>query len=184
MRHGIRVAVLGLALFPLAVLAGPQERGDMSDAERAERRERRMRMMRVVGLSEELGLEEAQALKMAETMRQFDERRRPLQQQVRESAEVLRRAAQGEAAALGQVDAATQRVFEARTQLATLDREMYQALSRDLAPQQRAQLALFLARSKGLGKMQGMKGRMGELHERRRGLRGQWGQQQGMQGNE
>lgn len=179
MRHGIRVAVLSLALLPLAVLAGPQERGELSEAERLERRERRMRMMRVVGLAEELGLQETQALKMAETMRQFDERRRPLQQQVRESAEVLQRAAQGESAVLGQVDAATQRVFEARTQLAALDRDMYQALSRDLTPQQRAQLALFLARSKGLGKLHGMKGRMGEVRERMRALREQMGPRPG-----
>jgi hypothetical protein len=183
MRHGIRVAVLSLALFPLAVLAGSQEREDLSEAERVERREKRVRMMRVLGLAEELGLQEAQALKMAETMRQFDERRRPLQQQVRESAEVLQRAAQGESAALGQVDSATQRVFEARTQLAALDRDMYQALSRDLAPQQRAQLALFLARSKGLGKMHGMKGRMGEVRERMRALRERQAQQ-GWQGDE
>jgi hypothetical protein len=106
-------------------------------------------MMRVVGLAEELELNETQALKMAETMRQFDERRRPLMEQVRESAQVIRKAAGGDASVQSQVDQAVQKVFDARAQLATLDREMYQTLSKDLPPQKRARLAIFMARHDG-----------------------------------
>lgn len=139
-----RMAVLALTLLPLVALAAPAD-----NAGEADREEKRARMMRVLGLAEELGLDETQALKMAETMRQFDERRRPLMEQVQESARVLRRAAGGDASVQSQVDQAVQKVFDARAQLATLDRDMYQALSKDLPPQKRAQLAIFMARHEG-----------------------------------
>jgi ATP-dependent Lon protease len=82
-------------------------------------------------------------------MRKFDERRRPLKEQVRESADILERAADGDSSAMSQVDQAAQRAFDARAQLAALDREMFQALSKDLPPQKRAKLALFMARFEG-----------------------------------
>ncbi|AKJ05887.1 hypothetical protein ATI61_110365 [Archangium gephyra] len=163
-----RLAVLTLCLLPLASLAQTPEA-----KEAAERAERQTRLMRVVGLAEELGLEEAQALKMADTMRQFDERRRPLVEQVQESAQVLRKAAQGDASTQSQVDQAVQRVFDARTQLTALDRDMYQALARDLPPQKRAQLAIFMARHDGKMKMEKMlrkadrEGRREEREKRR-----------------
>ncbi|HEX8439283.1 hypothetical protein [Archangium sp.] len=140
----IRLAVLTLTLLPLVALAAPPEEKDA-----AERAEKQTRMMRVLGLAEELELNEAQALKMAETMRQFDEKRRPLLEQVRDSAQVLRRAAEGDTSAQAQVDPSVQRVFDARTQLTALDRDMYQTLAKDLPPQKRAQLAIFMARHEG-----------------------------------
>jgi ATP-dependent Lon protease len=139
-----RLAVLTLTLLPLVALAAPPEEKD--DTERAEKQ---TRMMRVLGLAEELELNEAQALKMAETMRQFDEKRRPLLEQVRDSAQVLKKAAEGDTSAQSQVDPSVQRVFDARAQLTTLDRDMYQALSKDLPPQKRAKLAIFMARHEG-----------------------------------
>ena len=138
----IRVAVLMVALLPLAALAAPPD----AKAEAEQDAERQMRMARVVGLAEELELDSSQALKLDETLRKFDERRRPLRQQVRESAELLERAAEGDSAALPQVDQAVQRALDARAQLTALDREMFQALSKDLPPQKRAKLALFMAR--------------------------------------
>lgn len=142
MMKPLRLAVLTLCLLPLTGLAGSQD----TNPDGPERAEKRTRMMRVLSLAEELELNESQAVKMADTMRQFDERRRPLMQQVRESAQVLRRAASGDASAQSQVDSAVQRVFDARTQLTSLDRELFQALAKDLPPQKRAQLAIFLAR--------------------------------------
>lgn len=141
----LRLAVLTLCLLPLTGLAGPRD----GDTEGPERLEKRTRMMRVLSLAEDLELNEAQAVKMADTLRQFDERRRPLMQQVRESAQVLKRAASGDASVQAQVDGAVQRVFDARTQLAALDRELFQVLAKDLPPQKRAQLAIFLARHEG-----------------------------------
>ena len=163
-----RLAVLTLSLLPLVSLAQAPE-----DKEAAERVERQTRLMRVVGLAEELELEESQALKMADTMRQFDERRRPLLEQVQESARVLRQAARGDASTQSQVDQAVQRVFDARTQLTALDREMYQALAKDLPPRKRAQLAIFMARHDGKMKMEKMlrkadrEGRREEREKRR-----------------
>jgi hypothetical protein len=140
-----RLAVLTLTLLPLVTLAAPPP----EEKDAAEQAERQTRLMRVVGLAEELELDEAQALKMADTMRQFDERRRPLVEQVQESAQVLRKAARGDAPAQSQVDQAVQRVFDARAQLTALDRDMYQALAKDLPPQKRAQLAIFMAHHDG-----------------------------------
>lgn len=140
----IRVAVLTLALLPMAALAADPKAQAQAEAE--QRAEKQLRLARVLGLAEELELDSQQALKLDETLRKFDERRRPLREQVRESADILERAADGDTAALSQVEQAAQRAFDARAQLAALDREMYQSLSRDLPPQKRAKLALFMAR--------------------------------------
>jgi len=140
----IRVAVLTLALLPMAALAAPPDAQARAEADL--QAEKQARLARVLGLGEELELDSQQALKLDETLRKFDERRRPLREQVRESAEILERAADGDTTALSQVDQASQRAFDARAQLAALDREMYQTLSRDLPPQKRAKLALFMAR--------------------------------------
>lgn len=140
----IRVAVLTLALLPMAALAADPKAQAQAEAE--QRAEKHLRLARVLGLAEELELDSQQALKLDETLRKFDDRRRPLREQVRESADILERAADGDTAALGQVEQAAQRAFDARAQLAALDREMYQSLSRDLPPQKRAKLALFMAR--------------------------------------
>jgi hypothetical protein len=140
----LRLLVLPLLLLPLVTWAAPPDAPDIS-----ERVEKRTRMMRMLSLAEELELSEAQTLKMADTMRQFDERRRPLLEQVRASAQLLRKAAKGDAAAQSQVDQAVQRVFEARAQLTALERDLYQALAKDLPPQKRAQLAISLARQGG-----------------------------------
>jgi hypothetical protein len=140
----IRVAVMTLALLPMAALAADPNAQTQAEAE--QQAEKQLRLARVLGLAEELELDSQQALKLDETLRKFDERRRPLREQVRESADILERAADGDSAALGQVEQAAQRAFDARAQLAALDREMYQTLSRDLPPQKRAKLALFMAR--------------------------------------
>lgn len=139
----LRLAVLTLSLLPLVSRAASPEGNDS-----VERTEKRTRMMRVLELSEDLGLDETQALKMADAMRQFDERRRPLMMQVHEAAQVLRRASNGDPSAQAQVDEAVKRAFDARGQIAALDHEMYQALAKDLPSQQRAQLAIFLAHRK------------------------------------
>jgi RecA/RadA recombinase len=149
MKSPLRMTLVTLALLPLVALAEPPPEEAQREAERTERMEKRRRMMQVVGLAEELELEPGQAVKLADTMRQFDERRQPLREQVRQAAETLQRAAEGDTAVQGQVDAAVQRAFDARAQLAALDREMYQAMAKELPAQKRAQLALFLARFEG-----------------------------------
>jgi hypothetical protein len=153
----MRMTVLTVVVLPMLALAAPPEdeaRRSAEAMERLEREARRDRLARVMGLADELELDTAQALKLDETLRKFDERRRPLMEQVRDSAQALRRAAEGDAAAAKEVDAAAQRAFDARAQLAALDRELFQTLSKDLPPQKKAKLALFLARSHGMGKHQ------------------------------
>jgi hypothetical protein len=145
----IRVALLTVALLPLAALAAPPDAKTEPDQEA----EKQLRLARVLGMAEELELDSAQALKLDETIRKFDERRRPLKEQVRESADILERAADGDNSAMSQVEQAAQRAFDARAQLAALDREMFQTLSKDLPPQKRAKLALFMARFEGRSAM-------------------------------
>ena len=154
----------GLSLLSSVVLAappppmpggGPPMRGPgrgpmmgMEDDERAERMEehqRRMHTAMVVGLAEALELTDAEALKLSEKLKGFEEKRRPIRQQMRESMRTLKSAAGGEQAALAQVDAAIAKVLDSRAQLAALDKEQLAALSQGLTPQKRARLALFFA---------------------------------------
>lgn len=147
--------MMSVVLLPFLALAAPPDTDKNADrdAERQERSERRERLRRVMGLADELDLDTQQALRLDETLRKFDERRKPLMEQVRESALTLMRAADGDASAQGQVDQASQKAFDARAQLAALDREMFQALSKDLPSQKKARLALYLARSQGMGRL-------------------------------
>ncbi len=159
------MAVLALALLPWVAMAEParEPRREARDAERMERMEKRQRLRQVLELSDALELDNAQALKMEQTLQSFDARRRPLREQVRDAARVLHQAAQGDSAALPQVDGAAQRAFEARERIAALDRELYQALAKDLPPAKRAQLALTLARTEGRAKLKWKKHRLPEL---------------------
>jgi hypothetical protein len=137
-------------------------------------REQKKRMMQVVGLTEALGLSTQDALKVDGILKTFDERRRPLKEQVRESARILMEAARGDSAALNQVDQATGRILDARIQLASLDKELFQALSAGLNAQQRAKLALFYAKlHKGMRGMggEGNEGRFRPFRMRRMGQR-------------
>lgn len=184
MTNRIRMMVLSVVVVPFLALAAPAQAQPQSDrdaerVERQERQERRERLRRVMGLADALDLDTQQALRLDDTLRKFDDKRRPLLEQVRESALTLMRAADGDASAQGQVDQASQRAFDARAQLAALDREMFQALSKDLPPQKKAKLALFLARTSGMGKLklkgldrarnfeERMERRMKRLRERR-----------------
>ena len=139
--------------------------------------ERRMRLMMVVGLSDALGLSEAEAVRLADKMKTFDERRRPLRDEMMEQTRILKLASQGDAASLAKVDDAVNRILDGRTKMAQLDKEMFLALGKDLTPQKRAQLALFLGHFK-----HEMRGRMaGDIDARggRRFPRRQWGAEGG-----
>jgi len=114
--------------------------------EARDRMDRMERTSRVVGLAEELDLTTAEALRVDEVMRKYDEKRKQLKEQVAEAAKLLERAADGDAEAGKQVDQASQRIFEARTQIASIDREMFQAIAKDMKPQQKARMAVYFAR--------------------------------------
>ena len=72
--------------------------------------------------------------------------RRPLRRQMGESMKALKDAADGDAAALPQVDANVAKVLDGRAQMAAMDKELFATLSQGLAPQKRAKLALVLGR--------------------------------------
>jgi hypothetical protein len=117
--------------------------------------EKRMRLARALGLAEALDLDEAQATKMNQIMVSFDARRKPLFEGMRDSMKVLRESAHakpGKGATASTppttqaVDQAVAGIFDAREKLQAVDREMYQALSKGLGPEQRARMVLFFAR--------------------------------------
>lgn len=142
--------VLALAVLPLAALAAPPGPPSQPEADaRFEQMEKRMRLARSIGVAETLGLDENQAVKMNAEMARFDAQRKPLMRQVHDSMQVLRRAAGGDTAALGGVDQAVTAIFDARARIQAVDREMFQAISKGLAPEKKAKLAVFFAHFAG-----------------------------------
>jgi Spy/CpxP family protein refolding chaperone len=127
--------------------AAAGELGGWGDREeRREDMEKRMRMMLVVGIAEALNLNETDAIRLADKIKVFDDKRKPLREQMHDSMKVLKAAADGDQAALGKVDQATTTLLDLRQQMAAVDKEMFIGVSKDLTPQKRAQLALFLAK--------------------------------------
>jgi hypothetical protein len=161
-----KLALAALVAVPFIALAqgGPPQgaargQGPGSGPGRAqpdpERLERRMRLARTLGLAEALDLDAPQALKLGDALAKFDERRVVAQKQLREAHRALRDAADSEAPTAQQVDQAIQKALEARAQLAAIDKETLQVISKDLSPAQRARAVLFLdrfqKRFRGLG---------------------------------
>ena len=160
MKKLITAAVLAVSAVSFAAPPGPaaqpQQRapasksgfGDWDDnrEDRREEREKRMRMMLVVGVAEALSLSETEAIRLSDKMKAFDDKRRPLREQMFESMKVVKAAADGDPAALGRVDQATSALLDLRQQMAAVDKEMFLTVSKDLNPQKKAQLALFLAK--------------------------------------
>lgn len=167
MKKLIAAAVLAVSAVSFAAPPPPQQSSvaaskpgfggwDDDRGDRREEREKRMRMMLVVGVAEALSLSEAEAIRLADKMKTFDDKRRPLREQMFEAMRVVKAAADGDAAALGKVDQATTALLDLRQQMAAVDKEMFLGVSKDLTPQKKAQLALFLAK----------------FHHERKGMRG------------
>lgn len=104
-------------------------------------------------MAEALGLTPDQAASVKATFQSFNARRKPLQEQVRASMDVLRRAAHGDATvSSAQVDQAANQLIDLRVQLAQLHKEELAAVSPQLNPQQKAKLVLFAAHQGGAGR--------------------------------
>ncbi|MBS1152813.1 MAG: hypothetical protein H6Q89_4511 [Myxococcaceae bacterium] len=142
----LAVSSLSFAAPPPAGAPPPKwgERGDNS--ERKAEMAKKIHMLLVVGIADALSLNEAEALKMSDKLKGYEEKRRPVRETLGESLRVLKAAADGDTSALAQVDQAVQKLFDGRQQMAALDKEMFAGLSKDLSPQKRAQLAVFLAK--------------------------------------
>jgi hypothetical protein len=130
---------------PSSVDKGAARWGERAE-ERREEIEKHMRLMMVVGIADALNLNETDAIRLADKIKVFEDKRKPLREQMHDSMKVLKAAADGDASALGRVDQATMTVLDTRAQMAAVDKEMFLTVSKDLTPQKRAQLALFMAK--------------------------------------
>ncbi len=152
----LAVPLAVLAALPLAALAAPPPgpgpgrgagMGPPADLEeRLDRVEKRMRVARALGLAEALDLDAAEATRLAEALERLDQKRQPAHKQQDEAMQVLRQAARGDKETQAKVDDAVKKLFEARAQLAALDRETYDAVAKGLPPEKRARAAVFLGR--------------------------------------
>jgi hypothetical protein len=132
-------------------------------------------MLRLMELSEALELNDADTNRLRETLDRFDAQRQPLHQEVTANIQVLRRAANGDATAFGQVDQATSRVTELRGQIQQLDRELLQSLTKGVDPQRKARVVLTLNRLPGEIKELTKGARQGLGGGARGGARPRWG---------
>jgi len=147
-RQLIALLLAAAVLAPSAARA--QAQGDAPPPippQAQERIERRLRMARTLGLAEALDLDEAGTARLNAAMAPYDARRKALLEGIRGDLRTLRQAArQGDPKALAGVDAAVQRIFDARQAALGIDREMFAAVSKGMPPEQVARLALFFAR--------------------------------------
>lgn len=179
----MKAAVWMACVIPVLALATPGNGPGAGREAPGGRGFDRMRMMRVIALADALDLNETEALRMGEVMRKYDERRRPIRQQVQEASQILERAANGDASVMNQVDSATQRIFDARSQMAQLDHDMFGELTRGLSAEKRAKLAVFLARfDKQVRQFRQHRGMNGDRFNGPGGRRGMWQQQSGEDG--
>ncbi len=147
--------IVAFSLPYLALAANPETQPEAAQAAQRQRAQARMRMMRIAGMADALGLDEAQALRIHLAMRPFDERRAALELENAGLAKLIKRAADGDSAAIAQVDQTLQRIWDNRSEIQQLNRQMIDAAGRSLSPRQRAQLTLFIAIFQGeLGEMQ------------------------------
>ena len=138
--------------------------------------EQRMRAARAMGLVEALALNDADAARLRDTLRPLDDRREPLLREVHDGMVLLRDAANGSEAAQQRVDETVKRVFDARAKVEALDRQLYQAVAKDLPPEKRARAAVFLARFQGrFGMGMGPGGERGGARGMGPGMRGPGG---------
>ncbi len=136
---------LALFVVPVALALGASDEDRPQHGSR-ERLAKAIRLRQVVGLADALNLSEAEAVRVADVIRTFQQRRQPLQDQVAEASRILRRAAEGDASAASQVDQALEQTYVARDRIAILNREMFTVLSQRFSPQQRAKMSLFFAK--------------------------------------
>ncbi len=108
--------------------------------------ERRVRMLATVGIAEALELSDTEALKLSETFRVFEDRKRPIRQSIGQAMKQVKAAAEGDTVAQAQIDTHIKTVLEGRAQLAQIDRELFNALSAGQSAQKKAKLALFVAK--------------------------------------
>jgi len=136
--------LLWIALTPWIAMAGPPTEEGKPEEIRA-RVERRMHLIRLVELSDSLGLSDDKAMRIEKIMVQFDERRAKLRESTQEARKTLKKAADGDKAAQTQIDQAVDQLINARRAMVDIERDTYQAISKELTPEQRAKFVLFIS---------------------------------------
>ena len=150
--HALFVSLLSALVGSAAVAQGPgpgpgADFGGFGPPGSENQTRERIRTMRAVSLANHLDLDERQALRMNATMRRFDEEREKVKAGLKQSFEVLEKASKAEKidpAGAKAIDAAIGAVMKSHEQIASLRREEFLALAKDLDPKKRARLAIFL----------------------------------------
>ncbi len=141
----MRKILIALVVLPALALAegAPKDKapGPGFDPARAQKR---MQLARTLGLATVLDLDTEQALKLGQTMSRFDDRRKAIRDQAHDARETLRTAATGGKATAAEVDGAVAKLLDLRAQSQALDKELLQAVTQSLTPQQKARAVLFL----------------------------------------
>jgi Spy/CpxP family protein refolding chaperone len=142
----MRKTLIALLVVPALALAEgtPRDKTPAAPGPDPVRVEKRIRLMRTLGLASALDLDTEQALKLGDTMAKFDARRQAIREQARGARQALRAAAQGGKATAAEVDGAIAKLLDLRAQGQALDKEMLQAVTQGLTPQQKARATLFL----------------------------------------
>jgi hypothetical protein len=168
-RSGLWLSLCCLSALAFAQAAPPPNKGPGEDkrALSGTRAQRAMRMMAMVGIAEALDLSDAEALKVAESFKTFEERRAPIRLTMGQAMRNIKLAADGDTAAQAQVDANVKVVLEGRAQMAQLDRDLFQTLAVGQSAQRKAKLAVFIANfGQEMQKLKQLKERRGPPHKR------------------
>ncbi len=148
MKTRMLLAVLALSSF--SAFAGPRFAGGGGEGkgakfeERFEEKQKEFHLKAVVAISEALGLNEAESVKLSEKLKGFEAQRAPLRIEMFKAMKAVKDAADGDAAAQANIDANVQKVLDGRTQLAALDKELYNSLAQGQTAQKKAKLAMAL----------------------------------------
>ncbi len=144
----MRKTLYALLLVPALALGQnakpPQAGAGNGPPPDAQRAQKRMQLARTLGLATALDLDTDQALKLGQTLSKFDDRRRDIREKARDARETLRNAAQGGKVTPAEVDGAIAKLLDLRAQSQALDKEMLQAVTQNLSPQQKARAVMFL----------------------------------------
>jgi Spy/CpxP family protein refolding chaperone len=135
--------------------------GDWDGPGHGPRDHKKAKLALTLGLAEALDLDEAQALKLRDTIERFEKQRVPLMQQQRDAMQLLKAAASSERSDAATVDGAVKRLHEGRQAMLVQDKELVDGIGKDLSPQKRARAVLFLAKFHQRMMQRGPEGRMG-----------------------
>lgn len=154
-----------LTMTGTAAFADDPGRGrKATDPERVEKIKQKMaertqqhRLRKVLQMSETLGLNEAETIRLNEALSRYDQRYQELLKQRIEARRTVARAARKDPEALKSVDQAIRTLHDARIASLQLEREVFESVARDLAPEKKAMLVLSL----GAGGHKGIPGHGG-----------------------